>query len=72
MDGAEEVFEARLERLRQGSESKESPKIAVWIAAALSALASPILSELGKLIAARVKDSAAKFSAFEWLVDFLT
>lgn len=54
LDDAAEVFEARLERLHEDSKIKERPATAVWMMAILGGLASPVMSEIGKLLASRV------------------
>ena len=58
MDGASEVFKDELDELRENAKAKERPRMAVWIVAGLSLLASPIVSELGKLVANQVAEAA--------------
>jgi hypothetical protein len=58
LDGAGDVFKDELDQLRETAKIKERPRMAVWVVAGLSALASPIVGELGKLIAKRVADAA--------------
>jgi hypothetical protein len=54
LDDAAEVFEIRLERLHEDSNIKQRPVTAVWTMTILGSLASPVMSELGKLLASRV------------------
>jgi len=54
LDDAAEVFETRLERLHKDSNIKQRPVTAVWTMTILGSLASPVMSELGKLLASRV------------------
>jgi hypothetical protein len=58
MDGASEVFKDELDELRENAKAKERPRMAVLIVAGLSLLASPIVSELGKLVANQVAEAA--------------
>ena len=54
LDDAAEVFETRLKRLHEDSDIKQRPVTAVWMMVILGSLASPVMSELGKLLASRV------------------
>lgn len=65
LDNSAKVLEVRLQRARDDPESKEGSKLAVWLAAGAAAVVSPLLSELGKLLVERVKQSAAKVGALD-------
>jgi hypothetical protein len=52
------VFKDELDELRENAKAKERPRMAVRIVAGLSLLASPIVSEPGKLVANQVAEAA--------------